>query len=384
MTDIYVSALGQLDNIGDSALRRGYLNALRLAGTLHVLVPDDEPYVSGLGLPAEDIRYRLRDRWRVAALRGAIRGHAGFALNAGEATLDSDYAKYCGRIAAIAALARFRGTKVVIAGSGFRPGFLGDPLAGSTLVGDAPWAVRTLARRCAFVGWRDEQTQRAVDIGTVVPDWAFGLGQSSDSLLQPERAAGRDLLVISLRASGPSLTRERTAQVRRLATKGGLDPVVLVQVGRDNELAEKVAKESGFRCLPWHGGSHLEREAFVRSIYARSRWVISNRVHALILALTEGAIPLAPADLGSEKSARIFHAAGISNVSVPASTPLSELPAAVVAAGCFAELCRARASLELAAGRLVDVLPAVRQSGRVPAAGNLVTQHDLPADGLQP
>ena len=95
----------------------GYLNALRPAGTLHVLVPDDDSYQSaGWACGRTTSAYRCRNKWRAAALRGAVRGHAGFALNAGEATLDADYTKYCGRIAAIAALARFRGTTVVIAG----------------------------------------------------------------------------------------------------------------------------------------------------------------------------------------------------------------------------------------------------------------------------
>jgi hypothetical protein len=354
MNEIFVSALGQLDNIGDSALRRGYLNALRFAGRLHVLMPDDDSYNSGLGLRAEDIRYLDRRKWRAAALRRAVAGHAGFALNAGEATLDADYTKYCGRIAAIAALARFRGSTVVIAGSGFRPGFLGDRPADDSLLAVAPWPVRTLARRSAFVGWRDEQTRRAVDVGSVMPDWAFGLGQPSDRLLNPRQGNDRDLLVVSLRAAGPALSPERGRQIKELADRHGVEPVVAVQVVRDNDLAKKVSDDNGFRCLPWHGGDHLEREAMLRALYARSRWVISNRVHALILGLTEGAIPLAPIELGAEKSVRIFRAAGISDVAVPGS---AQLPTAGDTADrCVSELAGARAALDQSARRLVDAL----------------------------
>jgi len=353
MSDIFVSALGQTDNIGDSALRRGYLGALRYAGRLHVLVPDDDSYVSGLGLRVEDVCYRNRSKWRGAALQGVAGGHVGFALNAGEATLDADYTKYCGRIAAIAALARFRGSTVVIAGSGFRPGFQGDRPADDSQVAAAPWPVRTLARRSAFVGWRDEQTRRAVNVGSVMPDWAFGLGQPSDRLLGAQHVIDRDLLVVSLRAAGPALTPERGRQVRELADRSGLEPVVAVQVMRDNDLAEEISKDNGFRCLPWRGGDHLEREAFLRLLYARSRWVISNRVHALILGLTEGAIPLAPAELGAEKSVRIFDAAGISKVSVPGSM---QLATDASADRCLSELARARTALDLSARQLVDAL----------------------------
>lgn len=344
MSAIYVSALGQLDNIGDSILRRAYLDVLRTAGTLHVLAPDDDGYVSGLGLRAEDVCYRSRDPWRRAVLGGAVRGHSGFALNAGEATLDADFAKYCGRIAAIAVPARLRGSKVVIAGSGFRPGFDGA----------APWTVRMLARRSAFVSWRDDRTRRAVGAGSVSPDWAFGLGQSSDRLLSRKRLSDRHLLAVSLRAAGPLLTPERCRQIKDLAAQEGLDPVVLVQVRRDNELAETVANSNGFRCLPWYEGSHLEREAFVRSVYSRSRYVISNRVHALILGLTEGAIPLAPAELGAEKSALIFAAAGMATVTVDGSEVLATRASGGGDDRCFAALADARLVLRNSARQLVD------------------------------
>ena len=348
MTTIYVSAVGQEDNIGDSILRRAYLDTLRTAGPLHVLVPDDDRYISGLGLCAQDVSYRSRDRWRGAVIRAAARGDIAFALNAGEATLDADYAKYCGRVAAIAAVAKLRRSKIVIAGSGFRPGFSGG----------APWSVRTLARRGAFVSWRDAETQQAAGAGTVAPDWAFGLGRNSGLLRSPRHGAERDLLVISLRAAGPAPSRSRGAEIGALAASLDLEPVVLVQVARDNEIAQHTAQDNGFRCLPWLDGDHAEREELVRSVYARSRLVISNRVHALILGITEGAVPVAPAEWGSVKSERIFRAAGIGGVTAAASSPLYIPPANGADDTCFSELDGARLRLRRAARQLVDALAA--------------------------
>ena len=50
MKNIYVSTRGQEDNIGDSILRRCYLDALRSVGRLHILVSHFDSYNSGLGL----------------------------------------------------------------------------------------------------------------------------------------------------------------------------------------------------------------------------------------------------------------------------------------------------------------------------------------------
>jgi len=150
MRSIFVSAKGQEDNVGDSLLRRGYLDTLRRAGSLHVLVSDDDGYNTGLGLTAGDVQYWSRDAWRRAAMAGSLRGDMAFALNAGEATLDPNYARYCARLAGFAMVGKVRGVKFAIAGSGFRPG-----------VSVAPRAVRAIARVSDFVAWRDEESQSA-------------------------------------------------------------------------------------------------------------------------------------------------------------------------------------------------------------------------------
>ena len=345
MRSIFVSAKGQEDNVGDSLLRRGYLDTLRRAGSLHVLVSDDDGYNTGLGLSAGDVQYRSRDAWRRAAMAGSLRGDMAFALNAGEATLDPNYARYCARLAGFAMVGKVRGVKFAIAGSGFRPG-----------VSVAPRAVRAIARVSDFVAWRDEESQSAAGRGSVAPDWAFGLGKPSSALMSPERADNRDLLAVSVRAAGPQLEYQRGQQIKDLARRSGLDPVVVVQVGRDNEAAQAVARTHGFGCLPWREGAHLQREADVRALYSRSRAVISNRVHALIIGLTEGAAPLAPSEMGVEKVERIFRAAGIENLTIDTDRPITTAALERTEAACFVGLTSARSALEHAAGNLVSTL----------------------------
>ena len=345
MRSIFVSAKGQEDNVGDSLLRRGYLDSLRRAGSLHVLVSHDDGYNTGLGLIPDDVQYRSRDTWRRAAMAGTLRGDMAFALNAGEATLDPNYARYCARLAGLAMVGKVRGVKFAIAGSGFRPG-----------VSAAPRAVRAMARVSDFVAWRDEESRSAAGCGSVAPDWAFGSGKPSGALIAPERAGGRDLLAVSVRAAGPQLEYQRGQQIKDLARRAGLDPVVVVQVARDNEAAQAVARAHGFRCHSWREGAHLHRESDVRALYARSRVVVSNRVHALIIGLTEGAAPLAPSEMGVEKVERIFRAAGIDGLMIDAGQPIGTAALERSEAQCFRQLTSARSSLAQAAADLVSTL----------------------------
>ena len=77
---VYASAVGQYDNLGDTVLRRGFLDGLRRVGPLNVFVGKrDADYLSALGLgeadtlvggvgacPACDApqRFALGQRWR--------------------------------------------------------------------------------------------------------------------------------------------------------------------------------------------------------------------------------------------------------------------------------------------------------------------------------
>jgi hypothetical protein len=61
--------------------------------------------------------------------------------------------------------------------------------------------------------------------------------------------------------------------------------------------------------LRWdHGRSHREQEALVRGCYAESLAVVSDRIHALIIGLTEGAVPVGFTTGSAEKVSRTFAA----------------------------------------------------------------------------
>jgi hypothetical protein len=84
--------------------------------------------------------------------------------------------------------------------------------------------------------------------------------------------------------------------------------------------------------------------------------VVSNRVHALVLGITEGAVPMAPAEWGSDKAERIFSAAGISGTTVDGAEQIDEIALARIELRCFEQLARARARLDRSAGDLATAL----------------------------
>ena len=61
--------------------------------------------------------------------------------------------------------------------------------------------------------------------------------------------------------------------------------------------------------LRWdEGRSHREQEALVRGCYERSLAVVSDRIHALIIGLTEGAVPIGFTTGPAEKVSRTLAA----------------------------------------------------------------------------
>ena len=142
---VFVDARGKTDNLGDSVLRRAWLDALRPLGDLNVLVGDDAQYTSGLGLADSDTADEQWGQWFRRALRTGTRERIVFALNAGEFSVHRQFAKRLAWQTALAAVARTRGGTVLLAGAGFR----GD----STLLARG---LRPVISFVVIVSWRDD------------------------------------------------------------------------------------------------------------------------------------------------------------------------------------------------------------------------------------
>ena len=59
----------------------------------------------------------------------------------------------------------------------------------------------------------------------------------------------------------------------------------------------------------------------MRGVYQRSLLVVSDRLHAAVIGLTEGALPLVIADTGPSKAARTLDAVGIKGTTIGWTLP---------------------------------------------------------------
>ena len=297
---LYFAVLtGQEENVGDSLLRRPYAERLRSGGSIRVWAGTDADYASGLQLAPEehDTSYAA---WYLAFLRAAVAGRASFALNAGEFTVTRRGTIRFLPVLAAAAIARLRGGTLLWLGAGVK-----SVQRGFT------WPYRLYARMAHAVFWREPTSAARIGVDApCLPDWAFGIAPSFAA-----DALDRRLLAVSLRGDRPAPGERWVETVGELAKRLGLEIVLVVQVRRDLPLAKELAAAWGARVLPEGSGAHDEWERQLRRIYSESLVIISDRLHALIMAATEGAVPLAWTDGGSVKVERHFGAAGLSDVS---------------------------------------------------------------------
>lgn len=301
----FIAAHGQPDNLGDSVLRRAMLDTFidpRIER--HVLVGmNSGDFAAGLGLRPEDHVYESRSRWQRAALRAALAGPIAFVTNAGEVQLNRRRTKIALADIPTVAVVRARGGRVVQTGMGFR-----------TPEGRYPWQIALVSRASGIATWRDEPSRRYARFGAVAPDWAFALPASGAP------ASGRDLLAVTMRGDRPAPTDAFVQSVRQVSEEWGLRPVVVNQVVRDLARSRELASSLDAEFLePWEGGPHAEFEARIRDVYARSAVVVSDRLHALVLGFTEGAVPVGATQGSPEKLDRTFAGAGISGVSFDAT-----------------------------------------------------------------
>lgn len=338
---VYVNPSGQRENLGDSVLRRAYLNELRHCGELHILAGEHPAYVSGLGLRPNDRVYSSKREWLVGALQHVRREESMFAVNAGEVVTGRNYMTTYLWQSALARATRKGGGKTVAMGIANRE----HPATTQALLG-------RFVKRADFVTWRDDEAARTFGVGSVQPDWAVALGQSDEVLAKSSK---RDQVAISLRGDR-ALPSEVwfTSVEQALARMGSPRVVVVVQVMRDTLRARDLASRFRGTTFEWaEDCSHSDHEKHIREIYRSSRAVISDRIHALIIGMTEGAIPVGFAPHSPQKVAKTFRAISPSTLAwttEPESSPedhTARIVAAVERGGqAWTDLRGARAQLQ--------------------------------------
>lgn len=346
--EVFVWATGQDDNIGDSLLRRAYLDALRQLGSLHVWSgPASKGFSSGLGLKPDDRQLSSFREWYGAALNSSLRRPTFVAMNAGEVPVSRKGAARLAALALLATICRVRG------GGGLWVG-AGVPSSKPGLV----LAYKAAARACVFVRWREPGSEAIVVHRGTAPDWAFALGDPTSDWLDH---GSRTHMAVVLRGDRQEPTAEWIAWVKQLSDTLKLRPTLVVQVKRDCSRAAELADKLGAGLLAWDHEDHATQENAVRDLYGQSALVVGDRLHGLIVAATEGAVPLGWVESSKGKVGRHFKVVGLDWVGRHEGSAPEVLPVPTVEelAGLANEL---KVAVETARQNLVVTSEGIRQT----------------------
>lgn len=315
MSTVFVWATGQDDNLGDSALRRSYLDALRRRGALTIWRgPASAGFISGLGLQAGDRQLSSFRRWYISALVGAVRSRTEVAVNAGEVPVSRRGAVRMASLIVLILFCRLRG------GGGLWYGAaVPNPLGDNKLA--VPY--RVVASICSAVRVREALSYQVLGERKLMPDWAFALGAPTEDW---RRMKHRPLITLLLRGDRAKPSPEWLTWFEKLAVELDLTPTVVVQVGRDYLFAQELSDALAPEYTAWFVDQHSEQEASVRDVYSQSAVVVSDRLHALIFAATEGAVPLGWVESSGGKVKSHFDAVGMDWVGLFEGKAVGALP----------------------------------------------------------
>lgn len=330
--DVFAVGRGQYENIGDIILRRPLLDWAREGGRLHVYVGDSpDGYDEGLGVGGDDIIYRSLSKWYLALLSSALKGKASSIYKPGEIQLTVIGMKEHVVMLPAVALVRIRGGSVSRIGVGAR-NFAPLPRA-------LMWPSNALS---TYTRWRDDRTAEYLGFGAAMPDLGFAEGLEDAGLASTlnDSDAERNVMVISLRDDSEVAPRPYPKAawfegVRSYADAENLELWVVTQVSVDNDRSRRLAADLGAQLLEWgHLKDHAEQERRLRALYRRTRVAASDRLHVIIAAFTEGAVPVGLQLDDSDKVSRHFSSIGIDDVALNTSgLSAPELTAALARIG---------------------------------------------------
>lgn len=284
---IFYSVSAQSDNLGDIEIRRAVLDWLKDSGRpLVVFVgPMPSDYLAGFGDLADVEIHSKSVSFERRLLLAACRGRATLVLAPGPqifgpAALTVRSLINLGNVLAI----RSRGGTAVAVGRSLR----GGPSLGRVLE-------RFLIKLFSLYTVRDDVSSAAIGLNLrQFPDIAFAHVDT------PPSEGDRNLLALSYR-SDRAVPLELLSRLVETARAEELEPVLVSQVRRDDAQHRQLGKILGVRTALWEDKTHLQQDEVVRGIYRRSLHVSSNRLHALIMGMQCGALPVAFIEAGQEK-----------------------------------------------------------------------------------
>ncbi|KJQ55085.1 polysaccharide pyruvyl transferase family protein [Microbacterium sp. SA39] len=304
-TPTFLWLTGHVRNVGDSMLRRPLADLYRGVGPIRVWSgAPGSGYAAGLRISDGESASSFQ-AWAWEFTRAALRGRPTFVFNAGEFGVTKAYFFGLLALAPALILARTKGSRIVWVGAGVknrRRYFM--------------WPFDMLAKAAGDLRWRDVTSARLMGRGRTMPDWGFGIGPGGEMApaLAVVAPASRDKIAVSLRGDRREPSEEWLDAVERLAHRLDREIVCVVQVEDDNALMERVANRLGAEFIGWGDGDHWVQEQRVRKAYSRSVLTLSDRLHGLVIAATEGAVPLGWCEATTAKVTNHFEVIGADHV----------------------------------------------------------------------
>ncbi|MCI1019191.1 polysaccharide pyruvyl transferase family protein [Microbacterium sp. C5A9] len=305
---------GQDDNIGDSLLRRPYARAFAERAPLAVWVREaSDDFITGLRLDEHATVDRSWSRWYGRSFAAALRGRALVGINAGEMRVSARGALKLLALLPLLATTRARRGRAVWIGAEV-------PRTSRRLRG----IYRIASRATSPLSWRESESREQMGRGAVTADWAFSEGTTSSEWTP---RADRDLLAVVLRGDRDFPAEQWWRWVRQTADQLSLTPTVVVQVRRDSAHAQRAAREYGFDVVEWPEDTvHWDQETVVRAAYSRALVTIGDRLHGLVVAATEGSVPLGWVTSSTGKTGRHFRTVGLDFPSLHEGSSAADLP----------------------------------------------------------
>jgi hypothetical protein len=291
---VFAHLSGQDDNLGDSALRLAYLNALRGDGRhVHVFLgAATSDYSSGFAHAADLTFYEKRTTWLETEASLTRPVHA---FNAGEINPQAGSFPTPRRAAELARVLD-KGGALIIAGMGVKNVATAANVTFDKVFHDA-----------TVMSWRDQGSRDAVGFGDYAPDWAYSLGAPTSAW---STVGERSLLAVTMRFDRAWPGAKWMDDLRAFATRTGTRIVTVAQVARDAPRAVRLAEALGGEYLPAASMRHDDLDTHVRRVYGQSLAVVSDRAHGLIMGATEGAYPVG-SGIDPQKISRLLAAAGL-------------------------------------------------------------------------
>ncbi|TDL46288.1 polysaccharide pyruvyl transferase family protein [Microbacterium oleivorans] len=274
---VFCTIAAQHDNLGDIVIRQRMLELVDPEiCDLRISVGAMPPaYIDAFDLPAHARLYRSGLAFGASFVWSSVAGRSALLLPPGPYPLTSARAALRSWASVImSALARAGGGASVTVGKSVRGAHRG-----------AISAERALVRISRLYVSRDRLSAQTLGIPVdALPDLA---------LLAPARSASfKNVVAISLRYDKP-VGEDLLRSVVAWSRAQGLVPTFVTQVRRDEKQHADLAERLGAEHLSWGDRSHREQMESIEELYSRSSLVVTDRLHAALLGVIGGAVPLA-------------------------------------------------------------------------------------------